>query len=708
MSIKHFILQFSLTGVALVCALAPCRADVKIVCTPDRLENLKTRMAQYKDVKNACDDIIKRIDGSIKDGKQRLNQQELCLAWLITSKKAYADKARELMMAQCKRDKWVSDDMLRREPAWHSEMSTASTASSVATLYDCFKETLSDEDRKFIRSKVFELGIVPTLEDWVLDGTRIHSYNSMGHNWWSHCVFNAGIACLAFLGEDPRAQEYVDIIDSNVSDWINFEGDRYQNKPRTYDRGAMYESVGYAGVTNGCYLQYRLAWQNAYPDRKPEDIECLNWIAQWYMNVSYPRTGFPYSLYFGDSNIRNNGLSPVKYLHLLGYGTPDDLWYISQFKQRESVFDLLYPIGMEDTPNVPSIPTSTFYAENGWGMLRNSWEKNSTLLGVISGHTWNHRHADCNSFVLFHDGEYLIKDAGNCSYGNPLYSSYYRQSHAHNVALFDGEGQPKEQEYSGSMLDGHLQDLIDEGDIRYILADGCGPMARTLSRNFRHFLWIDKTILVIDDLKAYDGAYGQFEWLLHPEGECRKDGLDLIITNGNASVNVRMLFPETIIATGWNHDFPEKMQLRAIEAPIARDEKNMETYYSIMAPEKTNRTKGVMAILLKDSPKDKNLPDIQRIVGHEYIGLRITSEGTVTEVYINERADGRLMHLNSIKELGGFETDAFLFAFSYPKGEKPEIFNISRYFLAYGSFVRKDGNSIFESQKKVTRVIRPE
>ncbi len=707
MFLRHNLRRLTLIGVILFTLLPECWADVKIMCSPDRIEDLKTRMNQDKNVQNTCDEIIRRVDNSIKNGKQRLNQQELCLAWLLTGKKSYSEKAKELMMAQCNRDKWVSDDMLRREPAWHSEMSTASTACSVATLYDCFKETLSDEERTFIRSKVFELGIDPTLKDWVLDGTRIHSFNSMGHNWWSHCVFNAGTACMAFIDEDPRAQEYIDIIDSIAADWISFSGDRLQNKPKTYDRGAMYESVGYAGVTNGCYLSYRLAWQNTFPEKKAEDIECLREIAQWYMDVNYPRTGHPFSLYFGDSELLNNGLAPVKYLYLLGYGTPDSLWYINQFEQKENVFDLLYPIEMKDVPAVPSIQASTLYETNGWGILRSSWEKNATMLGVISGHTWNHRHADCNSFVLFHNGEYLIKDAGNCSYGNPLYSSYYRQSQAHNVVLFNGEGQPKEQEYAGSMLDGHLQDLIDEGDIRYILADGCGPMAKTLSRNFRHFLWIDNTILVIDDLKAYDGSFGQFEWLLHPEGECRKEGLDLVITNGNASANVRMLFPETLIATGWNHDFPEKMQLRPIEAPIARNEQQMETYYSIMAPEKANRIKGVMAIILKDSPDDKDLPDIQRITGHEYIGLRIKFKGIVTEVYLNERADGRLMHLNSIKEMGGFQTDAYLFAFSYPEGEKPETSNISRYFLAYGSFIRKGGTSIFENQQKVTCVIRP-
>ena len=692
--------------VSLLSVHVPLCASPRILATPERVESLKERISTDKAVSRECNNLVRRVDDALRKGSQRLSHQELCLAFFLTGKDAYAQEARERMLRECRRDKWVSDDMLRREPAWRSEMSTASTASSVATLYDCFKETLSEEDRAFIREKVFELGILPTLEDWLLDGTRIHSLNTMGHNWWSHCVFNAGVACLAFVGEDPRAQEYIDIIDSHVFEWFDFGGDRLQNKPKTYDRGGMYESVGYAGVSNGSYLRYRLAWQNTYPDKTPEDIPYLKEIARWYMDVCYPRTGQNYSIYFGDSNLINNGVEPVKYLTALGYGTPETCWYLNLFEPRQSVFDLLYPVDLTDAPQVPDLPASSMYAENGWGMLRSSWDKDATLLGVVSGHTWNHRHADCNSFVLFHRGEYLIKDAGNCSYGNPLYSSYYRQSQAHNVVLFDGKGQPKEQEYAGSMLDGHLQDLIDEGDIKYLLADGCGPMARTLSRNFRHFLWIDQVILVIDDLKAYDD-YGLYEWLLHPEGESRRQGLDLVITNGNASVNVRPLFPETLIATGYDHDFPEKMKLVAHEAPIARNEKETETYYSIVAPEKANRMKAVTALILKDSPEDRNLPEIERIKGHNQIGVRITHNGMTTEVYVNERADGRLMHLNSVEELGGFQTDAYLLAFTRPEGSAATPDNLSRCFIAYGSFVRQGGKSLFESQSKQTLVIRP-
>ena len=99
--------------------------------------------------------------------------------------------------------------------------------------------------------------------------------------------------------------------------------------------------------------------------------------------------------------------------------------------------------------------------------MRTSWEKNSTMLAVKSGHTWNHSHADANSFILYHKGFDIIKDAGNCWYPNPQYRNYFFQSEAHNVVMFNGKGQSREQQYNGSSLRGYLYNLMDAGNIKY-------------------------------------------------------------------------------------------------------------------------------------------------------------------------------------------------------------------------------------------------
>ena len=93
------------------------------------------------------------------------------------------------------------------------------------------------------------------------------------------------------------------------------------------------------------------------------------------------------------------------------------------------------------------------------------------------------------------------------------------------MVLFNGEGQSCEQQYQGSYLRGSLHYLMDNGKMKYVLANGTGPMSDKFSRNFRHFLWMDKVIYMIDDIAAHKP--GHFEWLWHYNGKAvkrRRDG----------------------------------------------------------------------------------------------------------------------------------------------------------------------------------------
>ena len=395
-----------------------------------------------------------------------------------------------------------------------------------------------------------------------------------------------------------------------------------------------------------------------------------------------------YSLNFGDSHSNVVGDNTLKYLLALGYKNDNILWYLNQVQdgQHRESNSLQTPIGFLYTPDLsqapaePNLQLSQLFPDFGWATLRTSWKKDATLLAVKSGHTWNHSHADASSFQLYHQGEKILKDAGNCSYPNPEYGGYFFQSQAHNVVLFNGEGQPTNQQYEGSMLDGSLSDLMDAGSIKYILANGTGPYAKNFVRNFRHFLWMDNVIYVLDDLKTYSS--GTFEWLWHPEGQVKKNGIDVQVSNNNASVVVRPIYPEYLVPSGFTHDYPTFLRMKELQGPT-EDLKGTESYYSFQYPVETNRVKALTAIILKDSVKQTVLPKMERIEGKDWIGLRIRNKGMITDLIINQLADGRLMHSNSWISAEGWETDAYLFAVQYPETGKPE--QASTYFLGYGS-----------------------
>jgi len=687
--------------------------------TKDRIQHLKERIKTDTAMARAWSDMKSKADRSLSEGKGG-NMETLSLAWCMTGDKKYADATRTSLLQAIGRKQW--DGMDDRTPRWNSGLGTAHTCFSTALAFDCIYEYLSKEERKQIAAGIVQLGIKPLLEDWVSDDKRIHSLNSMGHNWWSACAYMAGVASIAVKEEVPEATEWANEIVEASNEWFSFSGSVLENKPSNFDpEGGFYESISYADFGISEYLYFRLAYTNAFGSVKMPYDPMLEKTADWFIHGCYPNTDRLMSLNFGDSNPFANGVKPLKLMLALGYQKDRYIWYLREIRNSESR-DINNPIGLVYEPDdigkvrMPDLPPSAIYKDMGWATLRSSWNKNATLLGVKCGYTWNHAHADAGSFVLYHKGKNLLIDGGDVNYGLPEYSSYFVRSEAHNVMLFNGKAQDPQDQYHAVKNPGHLYNLMDAGYMKYVLADATGPTSRFFLRNYRNFLWIGNVILVIDDVKTYEP--GKFEWLLHAEKEVKKKGPDLEITYDSASILVRSLFPETL-PTGYPHDFPEKMKLEERTGIKDRDVKTKITYYALSPAEPSRQTKFVTAIILLDD-KNKtvetftgssgasgaagrsNLPLLEKIEGKDMIGVKITQNGEVTHVYINLLADGRLMHRNSINVMNGWETDAYMMAVTFPeKADNNNPDNATRYFISNGSFLRKDASVIFHSLSKV-------
>ena len=240
---------------------------------------------------------------------------------------------------------------------------------------------------------------------------------------------------------------------------------------------------------------------------------------------------------------------------------------------------------------------------------------------------------------------------------------------------------------------GRVDHLIDAGDLRFVWADATGPNARTFQRKYRSFLWIGDTILVIDDLKGW--VPGQFEWLLHYEGEARRQGQVITVKNGDAEVAVRPLFPQTLPDGGLFTDYPEL--LRLAEGKGLKDHAPDETqpYLRLQAPEVTDRTKFVVALTPNGADP---APRIERFEAKDWLLVRVRRKGEVTDVYFNLLADGRIRHRNANAVLGGWETDAYILALTYPEGGDAKA--PKRWFVADGSYLRRDGKVALDSLSK--------
>lgn len=669
-----------------------------LLFTPERVAAAKKAAASDSVRAAAVRGIMERADAVV--AKPDVMKMEYpALAWQWTGDRKYADALRSMLLKVAATPSWANAEMMARDPQWRSELQMAHRSFQCALAYDAIYNYLSAADRDAIARGLWRLAGEPLLGDWLLEPSRIHSLNSMGHNWWTSCVGMGAILAMAIGNEVPEAAAAAEAAVEALPEWFAFAGDAIQQKPRTFDRaGGMYESINYAsfGITEALLL--RLAWLNSHPGAKLEDIEQMRLLPDFFAHVSYPRTGMLYSINFGDSHKNVTGESSLLLAYAMGVKDPATLWYARQIEagQHREGMPLTFPMGLLYTPDLsaapaePALPLSKLWRDFGWATMRDSWKKDARMLAVKSGATWNHSHADANSLILFDKGVDIIKDAGNCSYGKPEYRNYFFQSDAHNVVKFNGEGQPRYQQYHGASLPGSLHNLLDDGHTRYVMADGTGPMSHLLSRNQRHYLWLGDVILVIDDLHSHEP--GTWEWLWHPNGEVRKRGGDIEITNGEARATIRPLYPQTLAPSNFVHDYPEMLYWEIKTAPT-EDLKGTEEYWSLHLPGTTDRVKGVTAIILGD-PKAVN---ITRREGKDWIGLRIEQGGETTDVYINQLADGRLMHLNSWIEADGWSTDAYMLVVA-DGGRDLGIF--------HGSSLRREGKPVFSSLAKLNVLAR--
>ncbi len=678
--------------------------------TPDRVESARKAMKNDTVLADGWQKIKAEADVQLQKGDVR-KLEYLALAYMMTDSAKYADKIKDVLLKTAKTESWGDREMLARNPAWRSELQMAHKSFQVAVAYDVIYDRLTPAERMEIAKGMYRLAVEPMLGDWLNEPTRIHSLNSMGHNWWTSCVGMGALLGLAIGNEVPEAAAGAEAAVEALPEWFDFAGDIIQRKPKTFDRdGGMYESINYANFGTSEALLLRLAWLNSHPGAKLEEIPQLELLAPFFSYVSYPSDGELYSINFGDSHKNVNGQRPIVLAEAMLPGTnPTALWYLVKTAKgnfhegadRSTPMGFLYTPDLSKAPDVPDLSTSHLWKDFGWATMRDSWQPDATMLAVKSGMTWNHSHADANSLILFHKGVDIIKDAGNCGYSKPEYRNYFFQSDAHNVVKFNGQGQSRHQQYHGTMLPGSVSNMLDGGNIKYVLADGTGPMSQWMLRNFRHFLWIDNVVYVIDDLLSHEP--GRFEWLWHPGGEAVKRGFDLEITNGESAALIRPLYPRPLAYSNFVHDYPEDLYWEVIEGPT-ENLQGTEEYWSFHLPNVTDRVKGVTAIILKDSVGQKELPQITRREGKDWIGLRVTDKGKVTDIYINQLADGRLMHLNSWIEADGWSTDAYMLAVSYPEGTDPA--KSKEMFIGHGSALRRGGDTYFSSLAKLNVIAK--
>ena len=598
----------------------------------------------------------------------------LGLKYLMEGDERCAARLKELLAHFIAFERWHAVSYAVRKPnPWHSDLCSVASTMAMGRIFDIIRGYLSPEERLSLARGVFDRGVMPALGDWALPETRIHALDSMGHNWWAVCVAEAAAALLALREDLPGVDcgAILDCADRALAGYLTYPGNTLFNKTRSFDdRGMFYEGVGYDNYGTGTLLQY--LWCRERYDGRNDTIRSAlpDGLCEAPLYFLYPATkdGKPtyLSLDFCDCDTDSLPEMIVRYAVKLGLDTPPvralaatlgtGLW------EEIAGYDFSRCKGSLET-----LPKTAFFS-SGYAVARSTWEPDGTVLAVKSGMCWNHAHNDAGSFVIFHKGRPFFTDSGTCDYTSPLYHGFFCQDAAHSLLLVDGRSSRDEELYRGNKFPGAVIDRYEGEDFVFIQADATGPAAHLCSRLYRNFLWIENRLLVIvDDVYCHEPRTVQFS--LHYDGAYRQEGSAVLFDNDGMTAR--------LISHGSGVTLTEK----AGHAPHKTDE---EKIYIALSDGTRERTHTLIHTLELD-PEER--PAVfERLESEDAVGVRVTEDHTVREIWYNHRADGHVMHDNSQNTVAGFDTDAYLLLIT-----RDARANTRRVLAVCASFLRRNG-----------------
>lgn len=577
------------------------------------------------------------------------NMLTLVFAYYYTEDEAYFEKAKAMMLMYSGYKKWHGKGYHGK-----SELNTMNFCLGMAYGYNHFADKLTAEERKKIVDGTYNLGIITTMNDWVLPGTKIHAIDTMGHNWWVAIVAAGGIATIAMADEIPNSDELIKAAADGITEWIGYKGNPINAKPMNCDNGAYYESLNYSDLSYREYLRFRYAYKEKYNESPFDDGDLLKKIADFYAKTVYFSDSGRFGMPFGDVSPMGTGKNEaaLELIHA-GVDSKELRWYLRHTQNHKAeLMDLVAYSQVWDNEAEAPAEKAAFYENIGWAIWRDSYENDAVMLAVKCGDTWNHAHADAGSFILYKNGRQVIRDSGTCDYGNPLYVDYYVSSYAHNVVLFDGKGQDKRDFMEHARLTGKLYNFVNQDGFRYVAADATGPMSRYFRKHLRHILWLDGFILIYDDIVCHEK--GELSFLLHADDDC----------------GFKMLSPHTESETvGHLSDKPDE----SVKIKVFK-----------MNTDDDCRAKFVSVITLDDSLS----PKMEMIEN----GYKVTCGDTLA--YINILSDGRIMHRNCLNVMDDYLTDAVIFTE-----------NKGKYGVVNGSVIRKGDKVILDTLTRVNGIV---
>ena len=411
------------------------------------------------------------------------------------------------------------------------DLDSSHTNMVFATVYDLLYDALTINQLKELEYMIYSRGLAHCIDGMDKFGWA-SNYKS---NWCSVCVSNMGITALAMLElQHFRRDDIVRVAQESAERlWNFFDG--------IEDDGSWKEGPGYwnYGISTGlpfCDVLKRLT------DGK------VNMFDHPKLKIT---VDFPINCYLPPDRVVNFADCGKNISRGLVYRK-----LAQEYRhQAASYFDLmlteskpslnlpeLFWDASDVEPHLPNPPhPSKYFPDSAWCIMRSSWHNpNANILALKIGATIEpHGHADVGNYIIHTRGKTVIRELGIGRYGDPG-EWVFKNTHGHNLPLFNGKGQPQNQRLVGTVEETEFTEKYDY--LRAELASAYGIDA--LTHFTRHYVFLRPDVfVVVDEIEVTKPM--QMESRIHFAGECVLEGQTAEISNDDAQVNVRLLSPES-------------------------------------------------------------------------------------------------------------------------------------------------------------------
>ena len=437
----------------------------------------------------------------------------LTLAYVVSEDPVYFTRAREIVLHLCAWDiVWTDATYGSGQPC----LDTGHAAQWVGIFYDWCYDSLSPEERETIRRSLVEYALVPI--DEMMDSVSPY------HNYTAVIAGGLSIGAAALLGEDDRAQGWIDHAVARAK--LNFDS-------QGSDGGAM-EGPMYGDYAANSFADMIWALETAGVESDLVEHNYIKTLPRYCISLLNPNN-FQQPC-FGDGGPAV-GFGRLMLILALR-GDTDAAW----FCEKGGVFNARSPrgfIALDPGKLRPAQPThnpSDAFVDVGYAILRDGYTPGTGFLAFKAGPpeaSVGHNHFDHNSFVINYAGSWVAWDPGYRSYFSPPARKYTVSSFGHNTVVLDLDDAYLED--MGYAIPGHDQRHVNKGRIAefstgdsfdYVLGQAAEAYNtdddRVLDRFDRQIVFVKPNIfLVRDALSAPEEHTYSFMLHLAADGEFR-------------------------------------------------------------------------------------------------------------------------------------------------------------------------------------------